>query len=559
MKKTLIAVLDAACWEYLDPLLQSGRLPIMQQLIDAGTRGELRSTMPAWTPAAWGSIVTGKNPGKHGVFDMRWLRPGTYDFLMMKSRVRMGVPFWQRLNQQGIRVGLVNVPFIHPPDPVDGFIVTGFGTPTSVPDITYPQDIKEWIENQFGPYEPWLRFETLKNSSAEEKIIADIKHQENQVLIAEELAGKYQVDVLLINLMVPDHANHLLPKMEQIENAICRTDEHLGMLLQSFQPDNVVVMSDHGSRRVKGDFFLHHWLRDQGYCVQRQRTRSERSDALNWILFAWFKNRWGLSGIDEKIIRSIVKRFTVMMPDRVNRKFWNMIEASVPFARQSYLFSEKLDFVQSKLYYGSPRSGLLYFNLVGRDPDGVIPPEEKPTLSAEVTEKLQKIVDPDTGQSLFTNVYSSEELYKGPALDHAPDLVLDFYDSNWNALATFGRGSRAENLRNKYFVSNWREFGHHSRDGIFIFTGPDFGNGSASHAGHVMDIPATLLYLYNVPIPEDYDGRVMTEAMAPELIANQPISYQPGEDEVPFSYEDPYSDEQTEELEERLRMLGYLD
>jgi predicted AlkP superfamily phosphohydrolase/phosphomutase len=39
------------------------------------------------------------------------------------------VPFWQRLNEAGLRVGLVNVPFTYPADSIDGFVVTGFGAP----------------------------------------------------------------------------------------------------------------------------------------------------------------------------------------------------------------------------------------------------------------------------------------------------------------------------------------------------------------------------------------------------------------------------------------------
>ncbi|HZD55089.1 MAG TPA: alkaline phosphatase family protein, partial [Anaerolineales bacterium] len=129
--KTLLVGLDAACWEYLNPLVETGRMPTLGNLVSSGTWGKLHSTMPPWTPTAWSSIITGKNPGKHGVFDMLWRRPGTYEFILSNARTREGTPFWKRLNQHGIRVGLVNIPFTHPPDEVDGFVVSGFGTPSS--------------------------------------------------------------------------------------------------------------------------------------------------------------------------------------------------------------------------------------------------------------------------------------------------------------------------------------------------------------------------------------------------------------------------------------------
>jgi len=162
MKKTLLVGLDAACWEYLDPLLKSGRLPTLQRLMNTGVSGILHSTIPARTPTAWGSIVTGKNPSKHGIFDMLWRRPGTYEFIMTNARVRSGTPFWKRLNECGLRVGLVNVPFSYPPNHVDGFVVCGFGTPNSVANITYPADVQDWINENFGDYQPWLETHRLK-------------------------------------------------------------------------------------------------------------------------------------------------------------------------------------------------------------------------------------------------------------------------------------------------------------------------------------------------------------------------------------------------------------
>ena len=154
MKRTLLVGLDAACWEYLDPLLKSGRLPAIQKLIDTGYRGTLTSTMPPWTPTAWSSLVTAKNPGKHGIFDMFWRRPGSYDFALTNATIRRGTPFWAYLNDAGVRVGLVNVPFTHPPVAIDGFILCGFGTPESAGDLTWPPEALASIEAGYGKYRP---------------------------------------------------------------------------------------------------------------------------------------------------------------------------------------------------------------------------------------------------------------------------------------------------------------------------------------------------------------------------------------------------------------------
>jgi predicted AlkP superfamily phosphohydrolase/phosphomutase len=558
-KKTLLVGLDAACWEYYQPLLDAGRLPVLAGLVREGGRGILRSTMPAWTPTAWASIATGKNPGKHGVFDMMWRRPRSYEVSPTNALVRLGTPFWTRLNEAGIRTGLVNVPFTHPPDPVEGFVVTGFGAPSGVPDFAYPPAVKEWIEDNYGPYEPWLRFNQLKAASAPEKMVADLAHQANQVMMAGQLAAQYAVDVLIINLMAPDHANHLLPELEQVEDVICQTDSVLGDLLASFQPDQVMLLSDHGARRVKGDFLLHVWLREQGYSVQQPRTPEAARNALNAILATWLEGRYHLTGLVEKVLRRLLVLGVPALPAPLADRFWSRLEQDIPFARTNWKSSGDLDTTRSPITLGSSRSGLIYLNIAGREPAGVLQPEEVPGFLQRFVADLRSLVDPESGDPIFTGVHIAEEIYQGAAAEYAPDVTLDVYDCPWNILATFHRGSYLEQVANGYFVGNQAEFGHHSRDGLFVFTGPDFQAGETSVKREMVDIPTTLLHLYGVPIPEDMDGVVMEETLVDGYLAKHPVKFQPGDPEQEFVAANPYNAEESAELMERLRMLGYLE
>ncbi len=70
MKRRVIIVgLDGATFDVIDPLLEKRRLPFAEDLIKNGTRANLLSSIPYATIPAWPSFMTGKNPGKHGVFD----------------------------------------------------------------------------------------------------------------------------------------------------------------------------------------------------------------------------------------------------------------------------------------------------------------------------------------------------------------------------------------------------------------------------------------------------------------------------------------------------------
>lgn len=557
--KTLVVAWDAACWEYLDPLLHSGELPAFQKLQDSGIWGDLTSTMPAWTPVAWASIVTGKNPGRHGVFDLLWRRPLSYEFQQTNSTLCRGTPFWRYLNDQGVRVGLVNVPFAHPPSALDGFTITGFGTPSSAEDKTYPPELADWIEERFGTYQPWLQFKDMEGLSPRERIQADRKHQAQQVKIACGLGDELNADVLVINLMLPDHANHLLPGMGQVQEAIRQTDKDLDTLLQTFQPDNVLLISDHGARRVKGDFLLHVWLRDHGFCVQAPRKHAERPAALNWILVQWLRESVGLRGLPEVLARRALVQIVPVLPSRAAKWFWQKVEQDIPFAQEHYEKDGELDYARTPVFVGSARSGLIYLNQVDREPLGIVPSGEVHELMSGLADKLSKIADPKTNKPIFSSVHTGEGLYPVRTVDNVPDLILDFYDADWNIAAAFRRGADLEQIEDRYFAQNLAEFGHHGRDGLFVFAGEHFNTGPASFDGSVMDVPATLLHLYGVPIPEDFDGQVLTEAFTSDFMAQHPIRFQEGDPPLTPLAESEYTAEQAAEVANHLKMLGYIE
>jgi predicted AlkP superfamily phosphohydrolase/phosphomutase len=557
-KKTLVVGLDAVCWDYLDPLLLSGKMPTLKRFMDNGVWGTLQSTMPPWTPTAWSSIITGKNPGKHGIFDMIWKRPGSYEFIPTNSALRVGSPFWNTLNSNGITTGVVNAPFIYPVKPLDGFLVCGFGTPNSATEIAYPEEVADWIRDTFPDFKPVVEAEVLATAPPHEIYLAEKNQQATFVEIAGTLANRYDVDVLVINLMFPDHANHKMPEMAQVQEAYCQTDKDLARLIDVFCPDNVMILSDHGSGRLKGDFMLDAWLRDQGYYVTLRHTPSEYEAVFNWLLRHYFQDYLEWSGIKEKAARGFVKKIFFRLPNWVQESFWHKLETIYPDARQYLLWSGRADYSATQVFTGSIYSGLLYLNLVNRDKHGTIAFDEKKALLNDIATKLIEVKDPETGKPLFDNVYFAEDIYSGPEVPNAPDLILDGYASGWNLRVRkdyFPAPSRS--IIDRYFVvdASQRDFGWHIREGIFVFSGEAFGEGEAAFEAYLPDIPATLLHLYGVPLPEGYDGQVRKEAMIAEY-GTRSVTYQSSDDaerEI-----EQYSPKEAEELVNHLKALGYL-
>src|SRR5262245_39683574 len=152
LRRVLLIGLDGATFDVLDPLMAEGRMPHLAALIAGGTRGILQSTKPPITPAAWTTFMTGKGPGRHGVID--FLRyDHTTGKLSFNNYIEIhGRTIWELLSDRGYRVGSINLPMTYPPREVNGFMISGFATPSIDLDFTYPRDLKSEILRRYPDY-----------------------------------------------------------------------------------------------------------------------------------------------------------------------------------------------------------------------------------------------------------------------------------------------------------------------------------------------------------------------------------------------------------------------
>ena len=153
-KKLVIIGIDSATFDVINPMVRDGRLPNLSMLIKKnGTSGELKSTIPPVTPPAWVSFMTGKNPGKHGVFDF-FVSP-SYGYVrpVWNSKYIKSKTIWKILSEQGLRVGLINMPMTHPPEKINGFIIPGMQYSfDGDADFSYPPELLQEINAVTGEY-----------------------------------------------------------------------------------------------------------------------------------------------------------------------------------------------------------------------------------------------------------------------------------------------------------------------------------------------------------------------------------------------------------------------
>ena len=144
--RVLIVGLDGATLDLIRPWAKDGYLPTFSRLMKARAWGPLESVIPPLTGPAWISFMTGKNPGKHGIFD--FIRRGKSDYygVPINASLRDGDTLWRVLSDAGKRVVVHGVPATYPPEPVNGLMVTGMLTPPGATNYTYPPQLAQELQ-----------------------------------------------------------------------------------------------------------------------------------------------------------------------------------------------------------------------------------------------------------------------------------------------------------------------------------------------------------------------------------------------------------------------------
>jgi predicted AlkP superfamily phosphohydrolase/phosphomutase len=166
--------------------------------------------------------------------------------------------------------------------------------------------------------------------------------------------------------------------------------------------------------------------------------------------------------------------------------------------------------------YSIGTTGLIHVNLRGREPQGVVSRgQEYENVRNAIVAGLLSLTDRN-GQKLVDQVYRREEIYHGPFLDEAPDLVplsetmgCYFYPF----LDREGIITEAESFRT----------GNHRIDGILIVNGPTIKKKQRINRINLLDIAPTILYVMGVPLLRDMDGFVAQEIFEPQFLAEHPV------------------------------------
>ena len=563
-RRVLCIGLDSATFDLILPWAQQGLLPTFSRLLAEGTWGRLRSTLHPLSPPAWCSFMTGKNPGKHGIFDFVVHKPGSYELLYTNGGLRRGKSLWRILSDVGRQVVVANVPMTWPPEPVNGVLISGFDAPGLKSDFTYPPDVYREVTKELGEYllRDYPFGETPETFVDQIRRILDFRRK-----LCLHLMQEHPWDFFCMVFGALDVAQHAywqylddgFPEITEeerskfggvIQDTYQRVDAVLAEILDTAPDDtDVVILSDHGSGPCHKAVFVNKWLEQLGYLRYKDQEHGAKGSARALALWAMKQVHHGLK---------------LSMPpaglEWLKRQFPGLRRR----VKSQLVFSE-IDWAQTRAYSFGRESTSIFINQCGRFPQGAVEPgAEYEKLRAELTAALLELRDPDTGEPAAERVLNAQEVYSGDCMGSAPDLLVTWRDSDYTAWPGYQDRHREvfePSLRHSDYsdCSQLQKGGNHRPEGIVILHGPSFADGPELAGARIVDLAPTILHALRLPIPTDMDGRVLAEAFRPEA-GREPVEYvAPTEEDADDRPADGYSAQESAQIEERLRGLGYLE
>lgn len=458
-RKVLVIGLDCAPPELLFNGFVDG-LPNLKKLLQHGIHARMKSSHPPITIPAWMVMSTSKSMGKLGLYGFRHRKPGTYnEILLANSYSVKEKTVWDILGEHGKKVIVIGVPPAYPPRPVNGYLISGFMTPSTEKDYTYPKELKKEIENLVGEYVPDIVFRTEEK----DRMLKQLHETtEKRFKVIEYLMENKPWDFLMFVEIGVDRVHHAFWKFfdkqhhlyqpgNKYENVVKEyyrlVDNQIGKLLKLTDKNTtVIVVSDHGAKRMKGAFCVNEWLIKKGYL--KLKKKPEKTVSLEKAEVNWGKTKaWGWGGYHARI----------------------------------------------------------FLNVKGREPQGTIHPKDYKKFRKQLIKDLEAIRGPN-GEKWDTQVYTPEEIYPDGKGNY-PDLTVYFDNLNWRSAGTIGYNS-------PYLSENDKgpDDAVHSHYGVFILYDSSKEQGKKIEDINLLDVAPTILEVMRIPVPPDMEGKIVKEA-----------------------------------------------
>jgi len=557
MPRLLIIGLDGVGLDLVEEFIARGQMPCLEKLLQRGTSAALTSVLPPTTLPAWTSVFTGASPSDHGIPDFTE-RTGYRIRFVGAGQRRLGTVF-RYLNQHGLTTGTAWFPATYPPEPLNGYQISGWDSPvTHAGDdsFVHPKSLHGEMSTKFK--KEHLSFDAIdefeKNhdwyQNAAESLVQHIKQRRE---MAKWLLSEHPTDIAAFYFGEADTAAHhfwafhdpLSPRRPRdvspelraaLGNVYRELDAAVQNLIDAVGEDTpVVLVSDHGSGGT-------------GTTAVYLNRMLEKANLLK------FKKR-RLSLVNTSFTRNTAPR---LIPRGLRRSLFRFaggfapsyLESRTRFAgidwERTIAFSEEVSYAPS-----------IWFNQLGREKNGQLPYRDRESATAAVRDTAFALKD-SSGNKIVKRVIPRRELHTGRFAHLFPDIVIELEEINGYLPACLPSHATPGEAVSfippaEHLGSKGRSMpGCHTRAGIFIAVGPDIDR-ACTVAARIEEVASWICGLLGVepaswfvqPQTGPFKKNAGDETSKKGFTWNEPGGvYTPAEERI---------------VAERLRRLGYLE
>jgi predicted AlkP superfamily phosphohydrolase/phosphomutase len=541
LRPALVVGLDGATFDVIRPLVKAGRLPNLAAWMEEGASAVLHSTAPPVSFPAWSSFATGLEPGAHGLFDFTQKLPGRYALRFTNAGDRSGATLFGRVSAAGGRVLALGMPATFPPEPVTGLLLAGFDAPVSTGSTARAASNPPFYDAIAKRAGPWMHAGPDEGAHAEgwhdaaaERLVARVLQKKRFALeaLAQLYVAHQAPDLMCVVFSESDTVAHHFwrdhdptsPRHDPSASTARRfavaavyeaLDAACGELRAALGADAACfVVSDHGaggaSRRV---VHLNRRLEEVGLLAFRRGASADR------------------------IARAARDAALRLLPPRAREAAFRRLRPAAAALESAARFG---GIAWSKTAAFSEEANTqpgVWINLREREAKGRVRSADYERARDDVIAALLDWKLPD-GSAVVARARRREEVYSGPYVERAPDVVVELgLDGGYGlSLVPTPRADGASALRTleDHELAGGRGRGMngtHRPEGVWIERGTDAPAFPSGH-GALADASAPILRALGV---------------APDGACPAP------------GRERPYTAEEEAIVADRLRRLGVLD
>lgn len=520
--------LDACDPATVRRMAAAGELPVLARLMAEGSRCGVRNPYGLFVGAVWINFITGVRPDRHGFYCWDRIDRDTYAYRLNPPDIHHP-PFWDQLGAAGRRVALIDVPHARFPAPVNGLAIAEWGAHDRHFGLhTQPPERRTEIARRFGLH-PIFGLDPYKvrdfapddlahragrsRTAAEQKALFDglIQGVEAKTRLVASVLAEENWDLVLAIFGEGHAAGHQMwglhdPASPNFDPAVRDAiggdpvalvykalDRAVGRLVERIDPDaTICILMSHGmGRHHDGTHLL-------GEILKRLDDRY-RSGAAG--LSAHGLLRRGLQALQPAAERTAA---AVGLPERLRqalaRKFGARAYGSTAErSRQSFFIAP------NNHVYGGIR-----FNLVGREPQGLVTPDEADGLARRLEADLTAIENVATGKRVIRRVRRCDSFHRRAPGDSMPDLFID-----WERTGPIETIASPLIGRVRAPYDGWRQ-GDHRLAGLLLARGPGLPANRVFPRLAMEDLPVSFAARLGVTL-----GDVEGEAAA--WLADEPV------------------------------------